>query len=101
MDECIHDPMVISLKNVIMESNKQSAGHTVQADEDVKFEIEKESTMGTHTPGGGNQTQSTIPGKEDTLGHSDFPPLSELEKQPKLQEEERIKEMNRKTSVGD
>ena len=74
-----------------MESNTQHSGHTVQADEDVKFEIEKESTMGTHTPGGGNQTQGTIPSKEDTLGHSDFPPLSDLEKQPKLAVEEKLK----------
>ena len=85
-----------------MESEKQRPGHTIQADEDVKFEIEKESTMGSHHTGGESErTQSTIPAKEDTLGHSDFPPLSEQDKKPKLQDEERIKEMNRRTSIDD
>ena len=79
---------------------QQQREHTLQADEDVKFEIEKESAMGTHNEGKENEGQDSIaknaiPAKEDTLGHSDFPPLSELEKQPKLQDEERMKEMGR------
>lgn len=74
-----------------MKPEKQLEDESPEHDEDVKFERDKESaiiplteTMDTKTPGVG---ETTFPGKEETLGHSDFPALSELEKQPKLPEE--------------
>lgn len=75
-------------------------------DEDVQFERDKESAIIPLTESDNDQPkdtqhESTLPAKEDTLGNSDFPPLSELEKQPKLEDEDRIKEMNRRTSLGD
>ncbi len=89
-----------------MEITNQHPDDPVKPDEDVKFEVEKESLMGSHSAKEEEQPQhsieeNAIPAKEDTLGNSDFPPLSEKDKQPKLQDEERIKEMNRKTSLGD
>lgn len=75
-------------------------------DEDVQFERDKESAIVPLTESDNDQPkntqgESTLPAKEDTLGNSDFPPLTELEKQPKLEDQERINEMNRRTSIGD
>ena len=39
--------------------------------------------------------------KQEELAANDFSPLTEAEKQPKIQEEDRIEEMNRRTSIGD
>ncbi len=62
---------------------------TVKHDEDVKFEQEKEPLIIPLTDGESKTTGETIiPLKEDTLGNSDFPPLTELEKQPKLPDED-------------
>ncbi len=62
---------------------------TVKHDEDVKFEQEKEPLI-IPLPEGESKTvgETIIPLKEDTLGNSDFPPLTDLEKQPKLPDEE-------------
>lgn len=75
-------------------------------DQDIKFEKVIDSGSESQTSEEGkdpkpDNTSSTIPGKEDTLGNSDFPPLSEKDKLPKLPDDERIKELNRKTSLGD
>lgn len=77
-----------------------------EQDEDVQFERDKESVIIPLTESANDQPEntpgeSTLPAKEDTLGNSDFPPLTELEKQPKLNDEERVNEMNRRTSIGD
>lgn len=77
-----------------------------EQDEDVQFERDKESTIIPLTESANDQPgnvpgESTLPAKEDTLGNSDFPPLTELEKKPKLEDKERIDEMNRRTSIGD
>jgi hypothetical protein len=62
---------------------------TVKHDEDVKFELENEPLIIPLTNGESKITGETIiPLKEDTLGNSDFPPLTDLEKQPKLPDEE-------------
>jgi hypothetical protein len=58
---------------------------TVKHDEDVKFELEKEPAS---VPLEDSSTKAVgetiIPAKEDTMGNSDFPPLTESDKQPKL-----------------
>lgn len=78
---------------------------SLKKDEDANFEQENELTMSALPDESEAPKQSmiegTLPAKEDTLGNSDFPPLTEQDKQPKLQDEERIKELNRKTSLGD
>ena len=62
-------------------------------DEDVHFEREKESKLEPLTQPGDAEIQASpvgetiIPPKEETLGKSDFPPLSEAEKQPKLEDD--------------
>jgi len=78
----------------------------LKQDEDAQFEQDNELAAGIQVPDADDASkqsmlEGTLPAKEDTLGNSDFPPLSELDKQPKLQDEDRIKEMNRKTSLGD
>ena len=60
-------------------------------DEDVEFEVNKESTIVPLTESEPDESKdsykdSGIPAKEDTMGTSDFPPLTELEKKPKLDE---------------
>lgn len=77
-----------------------------EQDEDVQFERDKESAIIPLTESDNNEPVNTpgetiLPAKEDTLGNSDFPPLTDLEKQPKLDDEEKINEMNRRTSIGD
>lgn len=74
--------------------NPQKSDSTVKHDEDVEFERDKESLFTPLTADENEQSskdtidQIQIPAKEDTLGNSDFPPLTELDKQPKLQESE-------------
>ncbi len=59
--------------------------NTVKHDEDVKFELEKEPAIVPPDEGATKPVGETIlPAKEDTLGNSDFPPLTESDKQPKL-----------------
>lgn len=89
-----------------MELNQINPVTVAKQDEDVQFERDKESviiplTESTKDQPKDTQAESPLPAKEDTLGNSDFPPLTELEKQPKLEDEERINEMNRRTSMGD
>jgi hypothetical protein len=60
-------------------------------DEDVDFEVNKEAAIVPLTDSDQDETkdsynEAAIPAKEDTMGTSDFPPLTELEKQPKLEE---------------
>lgn len=61
-------------------------------DEDVKFERDKESAIVPLTENEnavvseGALGETTIPPKEETLGKSDFLPLSETDKKPKLDE---------------
>jgi len=69
-----------------MQTTTQNPDEPVKHDEDVDFENVKEATIiplteSKKTPKTG---ETTIPPKEDTLGNSDFPPLTELDKQPKL-----------------
>ena len=62
-------------------------------DEDVKFENEKEAAIVplTESPDATVSPlpvgETIIPPKEETLGKSDFPPLTEEEKQPKIDED--------------
>jgi hypothetical protein len=67
-------------------------------DQDIDFDMNEASTTAT-----GERPADTGSGteKEDLLGRKDFKPLSEQEKQPKLQDLERIKEMNRRTAIDD
>lgn len=82
---------MLSFEN--MPEENTSPGEDLSPDEDVQFERDKESqivpltetenAVSSDTPAG----ETTLPDKEETLGKSDFPPLSELEKKPKLDEE--------------
>ena len=62
-------------------------------DEDVTFENEKEAAIVplTDSPDAvvspGPVGETILPPKEETLGKSDFPPLTEIEKQPKIDED--------------
>lgn len=78
--------------------NQQKPDNTVKHDEDVKFERDKESLITPLTAEESSQSSKEntideipIPAKEDTLGKSDFPPLTEMDKQPKLQDEDEKK----------
>jgi len=89
-----------------MELHQINPVTNVEQDEDVQFERDKESAIVPLTESADDQLENTqgesvLPAKEDTLGNSDFPPLTDLEKQPKLEDEEKINEMNRRTSIGD
>ena len=50
---------------------------------------------------GDSGTDPVDQSKQEELAANDFSPLSEAEKQPKIQDEDRIEEMNRRTSIGD
>ena len=89
-----------------MESHQIKPVSHEEQDEDVQFERDKESAIIPLTESDNDQPKNTpgegtLPTKEDTLGNSDFPPLTDLEKQPKIDDKERIDEMNRRTSLGD
>ncbi len=58
----------------------------IKHDEDVKFELEKEPAIAPTENQEKNQHvgETIIPPKEDTLGNSDFPPLTKKDKEPKL-----------------
>lgn len=62
-------------------------------DEDVTFENDKESAIVplTDSPDAvvspGPVGETTLLPKEETMGKSDFPPLTEVEKQPKIDED--------------
>lgn len=74
-----------------MKPDKQNPAEDHKNDEDVKFENVKESAIVPLTESDDKTLASgetIIPAKEDTLGNSDFPPLTELEKQPKLPEQD-------------
>lgn len=66
-------------------------------DEDVHFERDKEAKLEPLTQAGDAEIQAapvgetTLPPKEETLGKSDFPALSDQEKQPKLEDDLSIK----------
>jgi hypothetical protein len=56
-------------------------------DEDVTFELEQEHAVIQPSLVKGKDKEvgeTIIPVKEDTLGNSDFPPLSDTDKEPKL-----------------
>ena len=74
-----------------MEPDNQKDPEEKKHDEDVDFEVNKESTIVPLTESDPDESkdsykESGIPAKEDTMGTSDFPPLTELEKKPKLEE---------------
>lgn len=62
-------------------------------DEDVKFERDKEAAIVPLTESENATVSETpvgetiLPPKEETMGKSDFPALTEVEKQPKLDED--------------
>lgn len=75
-----------------MSPEKQDNDEAAKHDEDVKFERDKESAIVPLTDSQVKTEavgETIIPLKEDTLGKSDFPPLTDLEKQAKLPEENR------------
>jgi hypothetical protein len=80
-------PIILKLQTMKPETNQ---GTPVNQDEDVAFERDKEPAVQpalTPAPNKG-VGETTVPAKEDTLGQSDFPPLSDEDKQPKLPQQE-------------
>jgi hypothetical protein len=71
---------------------------TNASDQDIDFDMnEKQPEVDSE-----NQDYSGVPEeKEEEISREDLKPLSEQEKQPKLQDEERIREMNRRTAIDD
>ena len=74
-----------------MNLNNQKDPEKKKHDEDVDFEVNRESAIVPLTESEEDETKdsykdSGIPAKEDTMGTSDFPPLSERDKKPKLEE---------------
>lgn len=73
-----------------METNTIKPEEPVKHDEDVAFERDKESAIVPLTDSDeqpAKTPESPLQPKEDTMGTSDFPALSEEEKQPKLTDE--------------
>jgi hypothetical protein len=77
-----------------MQHEKTNAGHP--QDQDIDFDMNESST--TATPMGHEDEPGDFVREE---APSDFPPLTDQEKQPKMQDDERIKEMNRRTAIDD
>lgn len=83
------------------ESEQQTAPG--ESNEDLEFDRTNVSTTDTQAVQD-NEMGSPEPvdhTKQDELADNEVPPLSEVEKQPKLEDPERIEEMNRRTSIGD
>jgi hypothetical protein len=80
----------------------QIDSNPVPEDQDIDFDMHEESTTATavkpEDTGSGNE-------KEDLQARKEFRPLTDQDKQPKLQDDEtmehRIKEMNRRTAIDD
>ncbi|MEJ7767447.1 MAG: hypothetical protein WKF89_06530 [Chitinophagaceae bacterium] len=87
--------------------NQQKPDDVVRQDEDVQFERDKESLITSLTSEENDQSnkdpleENPVPAKEDTMGNSDFPPLSELDKQPKIHDDEdRMNEIKPENKPG-
>ena len=75
-----------------------------EGNEDLSFDKNTVSTTYTQPITDNEELPEEAPideSKQEELSSSDFPPLSDVEKQPKLQDEERMQEMNERTSIGD
>ena len=83
------------------ENEQQNAAG--EGNEDLEFDRTNVSTTDTQAVQD-NEAGSTEPvdhTKQDELAANEVRPLSEVEKQPKLEDSDRIEEMNRRTSIGD
>ena len=80
-----------------MQANQHPSNKAAE-DQDLSFDMNELSTTATDV-----KPEDTGSEKEklDQLGKKEFKPLSEEEKQPKLQDAERIREMNRRTAIDD
>ena len=68
-------------------------------DEDIEFDMhEKSNISGSISP---DKQHSGSVDKEAEISNNEFRPLTDQEKQPKLHDYERIKEMNRRTAIDD
>ena len=84
--------------------NEQQTPGAEKTSEDLEFDRTNVSTTDTHATQDnemGSEPEPVDHPKQDELATNDVRPLSEVEKQPKLQDPDRIEEMNRKTSIGD
>ena len=69
-------------------------------DDDIQFDMHEKSIISGTIPPEPENSGSGV-NKENEISSSEFRPLTEREKQPKLQDDERIKEMNRRTAIDD
>ena len=83
------------------ENEQQTAAE--ESNDDLEFDRTNVSTTDTQAVQDNEMgsPESVDHTKQDELAANDVRPLSEVEKQPKLQDPDRIEEMNRKTSIGD
>lgn len=84
--------------------NEQQASTTSNTGDDLEFDRTNVSTTDTQAIQDnemGSEPEPVDHTKQDELAANEVRPLSEVEKQPKLQDPDRIEEMNRKTSIGD
>ncbi|MBE7170012.1 MAG: hypothetical protein INR73_05440 [Williamsia sp.] len=75
-----------------------------EGNEDLDFDRTNVSTTDTQAIQDnemGSEPEPVDQNKQEELAANEVRPLSEGEKQPKLQDPERIEEMNRRTSIGD
>lgn len=86
-----------------MQLHEDKTGAIAQKDDDIQFDRDNITSTDSQSASLEEKKpvspEHTIFPNEDQL-QTEVVPLSEAEKQPKL-DEERIREMNRKTSLGD
>ncbi|MEJ7736764.1 MAG: hypothetical protein WKF97_04990 [Chitinophagaceae bacterium] len=87
-----------------MQVQKDQSESISSKDDDIQFDRENITSTDSQSPAP-EQPKTALP--ENTIMPNkdlvtpEIVPLSEEEKQPKLDDEERINEINRKTSLGD
>jgi hypothetical protein len=80
-----------------MLSNENPSNKAAE-DQDLSFDMNEMSTTATDVKPEDTGSERE---KLDQLGKKEFKPLTEEDLQPKLQDPERIKEMNRRTAIDD
>lgn len=84
--------------------NEQQTPDAGKTSDDLEFDrtnVSSTDTQVTQDNEMGSEPEPVDHSKQDELAANEVRPLSEVEKQPKLQDPDRIEEMNRKTSIGD
>jgi len=81
-----------------MQQSNQNPSNKAADDNELAFDMNESSTTASDTK---PEDSGSEKDKLEQLGRKEFKPLTEEEKQPKLQDNERIEEMNRRTAIDD